>query len=175
MSKSGPAPDRIDTVQAQWRKAAPELDTSPIGVLGRINRIAALASGPITAAFKAHGLDRGEFDVLGTLVRSGGDDGLTPTDLYTELMISSGGLTHRLNQLEKAGLIVREKSAEDGRSWRVRPTPKGRKLAVEAYGADLAAEARLLEGLGATDRAKLETLLRDLHRLVEVNAGAMGD
>jgi DNA-binding MarR family transcriptional regulator len=168
-------PDRIDAVQAQWREAAPELDTSPIGVLGRINRIAALAGGPISAAFKAHGLDRGEFDVLGTLVRSGGSDGLTPTELYTDLMISSGGLTHRLNQLEKAGLIVREKSAEDGRSWRVRPTAEGRKLAVEAYGADLAVEARLLEGLTDADRAKLETLLRDLHRLVEANAEKLGD
>lgn len=174
MSKAKQAADKIDAVQAQWRYAAPELDTSPIGVLGRINRIAALAGGPITAAFRAHGLDRGEFDVLGTLVRSGGADGLTPTDLYTELMISSGGLTHRLNQLEQAGLIVREKSAEDGRSWRVRPTPQGRKLAVDAYAADLAAEARLLDGLGDADRAKLEALLRDLHRLVEANAGAMG-
>jgi len=170
MPSSKTPADRIDAVQAQWRAAAPELDTTPIGVLGRINRIAALAGGPISAAFRAHGLDRGEFDVLGTLVRSGGPEGLTPTELYTELMISSGGLTHRLNQLEKAGLILREKSAEDGRSWRVRPTEQGRKLAVEAYAADLAVEARLLGGLSTADRAKLEALLRDLHRLVEANA-----
>jgi DNA-binding MarR family transcriptional regulator len=164
--KGDAAADRIDQVQAQWKAVAPELDTSPVGVLGRIYRIAELAGRPIAAAFKAQGLDRGEFDVIGTLMRTGAPHELTPTELYRDLMISSGGLTHRLKRLEDAGLITRIKSDDDGRSSRVRLTEAGRARALAAYAADLQIEAGLLEGLDGAERAQLEALLRKLHGLV---------
>jgi len=162
--------DRIDDIQAQWRDAAPDLDTSPIGILGRIYRIADLSGRQIGAVFESHGLERGEFDVLATLYRSGAPHELTPTDLYRELLISSGGLTHRLNQLEEAGLIERTKSDADGRSWRVRLTKAGRQRVLAAYRDDLAVEARLLHGLSADDRAQLIGLLRKLHLAVAQTA-----
>ena len=77
---------------------------------------------------------------------------------------------HRLNLLEKRGLIARHKSPDDGRSFRVRLTKQGRDLALEAYKADLEVEARLLEGLSDADRANLTDLLRKLHLLVERNS-----
>lgn len=165
------AGDRIDDIQAQWRKAAPDLDTSPIAILGRIYRIADLAGRQISAVFESHGLERGEFDVLATLYRAGAPHELTPTDLYRELMISSGGLTHRLNQLEESGQIERVKSEEDGRSWRVRLTKKGRQRVLEAYRDDLDVEGRLLEGLKPDERAQLVELLRKLHLRVANAAG----
>lgn len=163
--------DRIDDIQAQWRSAAPDLDTSPIAILGRIYRIADLSGRRISAVFESHGLERGEFDVLATLYRAGAPHELTPTDLYRELLISSGGLTHRLNQLEEGGLIERTKSDADGRSWRVRLTKAGRRRVLAAYRDDLAVEARLLEGLKPDDRAQLTDLLRKLHLAVARTAG----
>lgn len=70
---------------------------------------------------------------------------LSPIDLYTSLMISSGGLTHRLGRLENMGPIVREKSAEDGRSLLVSLTPEGQNRAEKAFRADMASELQFLE------------------------------
>lgn len=165
--------DKIDDVQRQWRDVAPGLDTSPIAILGRIYRIATLAGRPITKAFEAHGLDRGEFDVLATLCRAAPPHELTPTELYTQLMITSGGLTYRLNALEGKGLITRIKSDDDGRSSRVRLTKAGRLRAIAAYAEDLDVEARLLKGLDKVDGARLIELLRRLHLLLERNAEAL--
>lgn len=165
-----PTPDKIDDIRRQWAEAAPDLDTSPVEVLGRVYRIANLAGRRISELFEAHGLDRGEFDVAATLYRSGVPHELTPTELYRELMISSGGLTHRLKRLEAQGLVERARSAEDGRSFRVRLTAKGRETVLRAYAEDLALEARLLEGLSPAEAAELQRLLRRLHAVVEENA-----
>lgn len=149
------------------------MDTSPIGILGRIYRIAGIASGPIGKVFESHGLERGEFDVLATLYRSGAPHELTPTDLYRHLMITSGGLTHRLKCLEEAGLIARAKSDKDGRSSKVRLTDAGRERVLAAYRDDLKLEARLIHGLDQSERAKLVELLRGLHLLVLRNVEAL--
>jgi DNA-binding MarR family transcriptional regulator len=162
--------DKIDDVRAQWRALAPALDTSPIEILGRIYRIATIAGRPISKVFEAHGLERGEFDVIATLYRAGPPHELSPTDLYRQLMITSGGLTHRLNVLERHGLITRVKSNDDGRSLRVRLTKAGHERALAAYTDDLKRESQLLDGLNEPDRAQLTSLLRRLHLLIERNA-----
>ena len=57
--------------------------------------------------FAKAGLQAGEFDVLATLRRSGAPYMLSPTQLYEAAMISSGGMTDRLDRLERAGLGFR--------------------------------------------------------------------
>lgn len=154
--------DHIDRLRAQWAQELPDLDTEPMTILGRAYRLSNLVRPSIEETFASFGLDRGEFDVISTLRRSGPPYRLTPTDLYTLLMISSGGLTHRLDRLQKAGLIVRERSPSDGRSSVVGLTGKGIELAEAAFRVDMASEARYLEGLGKEDRATLAELLRKL-------------
>jgi DNA-binding MarR family transcriptional regulator len=162
--------DKIDDVRERWRALAPDLDTSPIEILGRIYRIASIVGRPVSKVFEAHDLERGEFDVIGTLYRAGQPHELSPTDLYRQLMITSGGLTYRLNVLERQGLVTRVKSNEDGRSLRVRLTKAGRERVLAAYADDLELEAQLLNGLNEADRKQLAALLRRLHLLVERNA-----
>ena len=154
--------DHVDRLQAQWARELPDLDTEPMTILGRAYRLSNLVRPSIEETFAAFGLDRGEFDVISTLRRSGPPYRLTPTDLYRFLMISSGGLTHRLDRLQKAGLIVRERSASDGRSSVVGLTEKGMALAEAAIRADMTSEAQYLEGLSKEDRAALAELLRKL-------------
>ncbi len=158
----GQAHDHVDRLRAQWARELPDLDTRPMAVLGRIWRISNLVRPGIETTFAAFGLDRGEFDVISTLRRAGPPYRLTPTQLYTTLMISSGGLTHRLGRLEKAGLVAREPSAEDGRSLAVRLTEKGRDLAEAAFREDMAREAEALTGLDEGERETLAALLRRL-------------
>lgn len=159
--------DHVDAMRASWRRELPDLDTSPLEVLGRINRIAHLARRPIEKVFAASGLEKGEFDALASLCRAGEPYELTPTQLYRQLLISSGGLTHRLKRLEDAGLITRRASSDDARSMIVQLTSAGKNKTLEAYRKDMAVESELLADLSASEREELARLLRKLHVLLE--------
>ncbi|RCS25747.1 MarR family transcriptional regulator [Phyllobacterium salinisoli] len=154
--------DHVDRLREQWRRELPDLDTEPMTILGRAFRLSNLVRPSIEATFAGFGLDRGEFDVIATLRRSGPPYRLTPTEMYSSLMISSGGLTHRLDRLEKGGLIRREKSQHDGRSVLVALTEVGVALAEEAFRTDMASESRFLHALDAEERETLAGLLRKL-------------
>jgi len=165
--------DHVDRLRGQWRKELPDLDTEPMAILGRAYRLSNLVRPSIEATFASFGLDRGEFDVISTLRRSGAPHRLTPTELYTMLMISSGGLTHRLDRLQKAGLIVRERSTADGRSMVVGLTDEGMRLAESAFRADMDSESGYLTELSAQERLDLAALLRKL--LGSLERGNAGD
>lgn len=174
VGQAGDTGDHVDRLRAQWARELPDLDTSPMEILGRIYRLSNLVRPSIEATFADFGLDRGEFDVISTLRRSGPPYRLTPTELYTSLMISSGGLTHRLARLDRAGLIRREPSPEDGRSLLVCLTEEGRGRAEAAFRADMESETKFLADLDPADREALRGLLRKLAISVEGSIRADG-
>ncbi|MGO1080555.1 MarR family winged helix-turn-helix transcriptional regulator [Inquilinus sp. CA228] len=171
---TGDRADHVDRLRRQWARELPDLDTEPMAILGRAYRLSNLVRPGIEATFAGFGLDRGEFDVIGTLRRSGPPHRLTPTELYTALMISSGGLTHRLDRLEKAGLIRREKSPHDGRSVLVALTEAGAARAEAAFRADMAHESLCLQALDTRERAALAALLRKLIAGIETDPARSG-
>ncbi|WP_258045539.1 MarR family winged helix-turn-helix transcriptional regulator [Mesorhizobium sp. NBSH29] len=162
--------DHVELLRQQWAAELPDLDTSPMAVLGRAYRLANLVRPSIEQTFAGFGLDRGEFDVISTLRRSGPPYRLTPTELYTSLMISSGGLTHRLGRLEKSGLIRREKTSSDGRSLAVALTSAGMERAEAAFRADMASENQFLSGLDPAKRGQLASLMEELLLQVEAKS-----
>lgn len=154
--------DGIDERRAQWAAELPDTDTRGMAIFGRARWITLTARPPIEAVFRDHGLDSGEADVLFSLLRSGPPYRLRPTELFRTLMISSGGLTDRLNRLTKAGLIRRMVATGDGRSLPVELTEEGIRRATEAFREDMAVEAAMLEGLTDAEQADLARLLRKL-------------
>jgi DNA-binding MarR family transcriptional regulator len=170
-----PLPDDIDHFLAQRAKQTPGVNTEPMAIFGRINRIAHRMTPHMEALFARHDLERGEFDVLATLERNGPPYTLSPTDLYRSLMITSGGLTHRLNQLESRGYITRKPSADDGRSLLVRLTAKGLKAAASALVEDMTLEMSWLSSISSQERALLASLLRRLYASIpECRPGSRG-
>lgn len=154
--------DGIDERRAQWTAELPDLDTTAMAVIGRMRAITLQLRPQIDAIFEEHGLDAGEFDVIATLRRSGAPYSLRPTELFKWLMISSGGLTARLNRLEKAGLVTRKAATVDGRSMLVMLTAKGKAVAERAFRDDMAFENRTLAVLTKAELDSLEKLLRKL-------------
>ncbi|MCA2376187.1 MarR family transcriptional regulator [Agrobacterium genomosp. 3 str. RTP8] len=154
--------DHVDRLRGQWAQELPDIDTEPMAIFGRAKRLSNLLAPSIEDTFARFGLDRGEFDVIATLRRSGPPYQLTPTEMYTTLMLSSGGLTHRLDRLEKAGLIERRKSTLDGRSIVVCLAPAGIDLAEKAFREDMASEVGFLQGLNPEERKNLAALLKKL-------------
>jgi len=114
--------DRAARAANQWRKELPETDLLPMEILGRLGEAALLVGrNRMQPLFAKFGLQQGEFDVLATLRRSGDPYTLTPTALYDATMISSGGMTDRLDRLENAGLIERHPNPDTCKTQRERP------------------------------------------------------
>ena len=151
--------DHVAEVMAQWRRERPDLDVSPQGLIGRLHRLAATLYDELDTVYAQFGVSDGEFDVLATLRRAGEPFELTPSQLAQWTMVTSGAVSKRLDRLEAAGLVSRERSATDGRGRVVRLTAAGRELIDAAFTAHIANEHRLIEGLSARDRAQLEAIL----------------
>jgi DNA-binding MarR family transcriptional regulator len=154
--------DHVDRVLAQWAEQRPDLDVSPMAVIGRLSRLSQLVNGELQRTFARHGLDRASFDVLATLRRSGPPHQLTPADLMRSSMVTSGAITQRLDRLEERGLVTRSRSPVDGRSSHVTLTPKGREVLDAALPDHLATEERLLAALPSAQREQLAAVLRAL-------------
>ncbi len=160
--------DRIDRARAEWAREDPALDTSPMEVVGRILRAAHVADARIRRVLRREGLDRGGFDVLATLRRSGPPYQLTPTALYRELVLTSGAMTHRVDALARAGLVERMPDPADRRGSLVGLTAAGRSAVDRAMAAHMACEAAMVAALPGEDRRALAALLKKvLHGIEE--------
>jgi DNA-binding MarR family transcriptional regulator len=154
--------DAVDRLLAQWRRERPDVDPSPMAVIGRISRVARRVDLAQRATFARFDLDPPAFDVLATLRRSGAPFSLTAGDLMRTAMVTSGAITQRLDRLEGRGLVRRGPHPGDGRVVLVTLTDTGRTLVDRVLPDHLATEERLLAALSAEQRATLAGLLRTL-------------
>ncbi|GGN54904.1 MarR family transcriptional regulator [Streptomyces albiflavescens] len=154
--------DPVDAIIEQWAAVRPDLDTAAMEVFGRIFRISRAMGDRMEKAYARYGIARGEFDVLATLRRSDAPYTLSPRQLSATLMLTTGGMTGRLDKLERAGLLRRSPDPHDRRGLQVTLTEKGLTLIDEAVGAGLAAQTEALNTLDAERSTQLADLLREL-------------
>ncbi|WP_226653879.1 MarR family winged helix-turn-helix transcriptional regulator [Leifsonia sp. LS1] len=152
-------PDHVARIQDEWRRERPDVDVAPQGVIGRLHRVASRLTDELTAVYAQHGLGEGDFDVLAALRRAGAPFERTPGELAAHTMITTGGMTKRLDRLERAGLVARRTAVGDGRGRVVALTPLGRETIDAAFAAHMANERRLLDDLPPDDAAALERIL----------------
>lgn len=154
------APDHVDKILKQWRQERPELDVEPMGILGRLQRLTTHLGREVEAVLLQYGLSSSAFDVLATLRRAGAPYRLSPGELLAMTMVSSGTMTNRIDQLEKAGLVERIHNPNDRRSVLIALTDKGFVIVEETVGAHVANQHRLMRNLSLEDRAALDRLLK---------------
>lgn len=152
--------DGVDRIAAQWAVERPELDSSPMQVIGRIHRVADLLEAGLRPPFAEEGLGNGDFDVLASLRRAGAPFRLTPTELTATMMVTSGAVTKRVDRLEKAGLVRRSVAEHDARGRLIELTRRGVKVVDRLVVKHWANEDRLLAALDADQRDQLVGLLR---------------
>ncbi|WP_138909543.1 MarR family winged helix-turn-helix transcriptional regulator [Streptomyces chryseus] len=152
--------DPVDAITAQWAEVRPDLDTAPMAVFGRVYRVARAMGDRIDKAYDRFGIARGEFDVLATLRRSGEPYTLSPRQLSATLMLTTGGMTGRLDKLERAGLLSRSPDPHDRRGLRVTLSERGLAIVDEAVVAGLEIQHEALEGLREDQVEQLQELLR---------------
>lgn len=159
--------DAVDHIMNQWRRERPDLDPSPMGLIGRLARCEMLVRRKLDKTFEQFGMSSWEFDVLATLRRAGHPYSMAPTALYSSLMVTSGTMTHRLQRLEKVGLVERVKHSEDLRSTLVQLTEAGLQLINKAVEAHIANEQAILDCLPAESRKQLDKHLVTLLATLE--------
>ncbi|UMB78566.1 MarR family transcriptional regulator [Dickeya fangzhongdai] len=155
--------DRADNAYEQWRRERPDIDPFPMQVLGRLfEATQRLERDHLNPLFARFGLRPGEFDVLATLRRSGAPYALTPTQLYEALMMSSGGMTNRIDRLEQAQWVARQSNPQDRRGTLVTLTEQGRELIDTLVALHTDNERLALASLNEDEQQQLNLLLKKL-------------
>ena len=155
--------DRAEIAIEQWARERPDLSVLPMYIFWRLLDAAeSVMRDHMNPLFAEAGLQPGEFDVLATLRRSGEPYMLSPTQLYETMMISSGGMTNRLDRLEHAGLVERRPDPSDRRGKLIALTDAGKRVIDETIGRHVANEERLLSVLTPAEQKKLSALLKKL-------------
>jgi DNA-binding MarR family transcriptional regulator len=155
--------DRAENAVNQWAQEKPQLPRLPMLLIGRLGEAVNLLShGHLNPLYARFGLQPGEFDVLATLRRSGQPYALTPTALYEATMVSSGGMTNRIDRLEKDGWVERQKNPNDRRGTLVCLTAAGLALIDELIELHVANEQQVLAALSAQEQEQLSQLLAKL-------------
>jgi DNA-binding MarR family transcriptional regulator len=165
-------PDAVDGILEQWARERPDLDASPMAVMGRIKQLAREIERALDRVFARFDLGLGEFDVLATLRRSGAPYRLTPGALLEATMVTSGAITKRVDRLEQAGLVTRAPDPNDRRGVLVGLTGEGLELVDRVVEEHVANEENLLAGLTGGERERLARLLRKLGESVRAAEGA---
>jgi DNA-binding MarR family transcriptional regulator len=154
--------DSIDGFIETALQHFPEIDPEIEGVVDRIWKLSKNLDHLWDATAERSGLGQGgEYKVLLAL-RQAPEGRSTPSGLAERLSLSTGAMTNRLDRLEHAGMIVRERDPRDRRSVLVHMTDKGRRVFDEAVRAEAKEEERIVGVLSPAEQRRLNALLRRL-------------
>ncbi len=161
----------VDVMIERWERERPDLDASSLQIIARVTRLARAIDEDAAAALREFNLSEVEFQLLAA-IRTAPDCRAAPRTLLQLLMVTSGGLTNRIDRLEAAGWIVRAPNPEDRRGVFLELTTSGRELVDRVTVAYLRNQEELLrEALTDVERTRLAPLLRKLlDSLAERNA-----
>ncbi|MCD2195766.1 MarR family transcriptional regulator [Actinomycetospora endophytica] len=154
--------DRVDRVEAGWRRERPDIDVSSVGIVTRIWRIGRHLDRHRKERLEAFGTDRAALDILAMLRRAGAPYRRTAGELQSSALITSGGMSQRLERLEDAGLVTRHMHPDDRRKVEVELTTAGMALVDELTGDLMANESKLIDILDEPEQAELRRLLKKL-------------
>ncbi|MFF8266840.1 MarR family winged helix-turn-helix transcriptional regulator [Streptomyces sp. NPDC016562] len=157
-----PEHDEIVAIAAQWERERPDLDATPMLVIGRLFRLTDTLDRRLRPPFAAAGLGNGDFDVLAALRRAGAPYTLSAGELSRTVLVTTGAVTKRVDRLRARGLVERAVADADSRGRLITLTPEGVALTDRLIAVHLDNQRRLLAGLGDDERTHLAHLLGQL-------------
>jgi DNA-binding MarR family transcriptional regulator len=145
----------ITDVVARYEEIDPEVE----GVVDRVATIERYVAKAFEETLRGRDLSHGEYKLLLQLAiapsgrRSAGD-------LSRALMLSTGGMTNRLDRLEASKLIRRVADPDDRRGVLVELSPSGTEVIDRALAEEALKEVGLFTALSAKELVQLNRLLR---------------
>lgn len=162
--------DIVDRMLEVWKHELPDLDLATEGIVERIQKLNKHLDRTMNETLAEFNLDRGEWHLLGALRRSGPPYRRSPGHLASDMGLSSGAMTNRLDRLEEAGLLRRLPDPDDRRALKVELTDAGWQAWQDSTGAQAQKEALLASALDQSEKEALNSLLRRL--MLEFERGA---
>ncbi len=153
------SPDAVERIISQWNELRPDVDSTPIGVIGRVSRLSRLIDRKLGENFARFGIENWMYDVLATLRRQGEPFELTAGELVRQSMVTTGAITNRIDRLEQRGLVERART-DDRRKVLARLTKKGFDLVEDVVIDHMATEREILAALSPRQQQDLANLLR---------------
>ena len=145
----------------QWRRERPEIDADGMALVPRVIRLAHLYDAEMARVSRSHGLKPGWLDVLSALRRIGPPYRMSATELARSVLLTSGGMTNRLDRMEDAEIVRRRPDPSDRRGVLVELTPRGRAVIDAAIDEHLTLYEELVGGaLTKADQKRFIELLR---------------
>ncbi|MCL7492045.1 MarR family transcriptional regulator [Streptomyces sp. MCA2] len=155
-------PDPVVAIVEQWKRERPDLDTTPMLVIGRLFRLTGTLDQRLRPPFGAACLGSGDFDVLAALRRSAAPHALSAGELSRTVLVTTGAITKRVDRLEARGLVSRAVAEADSRGRLITLTAEGVELTDELIAVHLDNQRRLLAGLSGEEQTQLAGLLERL-------------
>ncbi|MEU6622948.1 MarR family transcriptional regulator [Streptomyces litmocidini] len=165
----GETADAIAVIVDQWGRERPDLDATPMLVIGRLFRLTQTLDQRLRPPFAEAGLGSGDFDLLAALRRVGAPHALSAGELSRTVLVTTGAITKRVDRLEARGLVSRTVDETDSRGRLITLTPEGVALTDELIAVHLDNQRRLLAGLGKDEQADLAGLLERLALALATN------
>ena len=159
---AGVADDTTDRLLTGWDDARPDLAVGALQVTARLSRIGPHLARRQEEVFSRFGLNRGEVGALSALRIAPPPHRLSPTRLAKGLMLSSAGVTSRIDRLEHRGFVRRLPDPDDRRGVIIELTAEGREIVDAAVAANAVSDHQLLARLEPDELTTLEGLLRKL-------------
>lgn len=152
--------DELGEMLEAWRRVRPETDVNAMEIVPRILRLAYFWDEALQELNSSFGLQRGWLDVLSALRRAGPPHRLSATRLARSVLLSSGGMTARLDRMAEAGFVRRLPDPADRRGVLVELTAKSRTTIDKAIDAHTDFYGPRLAVLSRSERSQLAGMLR---------------
>ena len=152
-------PDAVDRIIEEWAQVRPDVDVSPIAIIGRVSRLSRFVDRRLAENFSESGLENWMYDVLATLRRSGEPYELAAGQLVAHTMVTTGAITNRIDRLVDRGWVERV-AADDRRKVIVRLTKSGVDLVDKVLRSHTETEGEILGTLTDRQRKELANMLR---------------
>ena len=159
--------DAIDVIKREFAQTLPGVDVGAAAITGRIRRANFHLNRNAEEVFNRFNTTGASFDVLAALYAAGPPFQMTPTDFYRGQMMSSAGVTARLDVVERAGLVARSRDPRDRRGVIVTLTKAGQKTVRDAAQALYRRQAFVLKVYTERERKQLLNLMKRLLNSLE--------
>jgi DNA-binding MarR family transcriptional regulator len=154
--------DVVDRGLEHWKREFPDMDLATEGLVSRIHKISRYIDKAMRETAGEFGLAVSDWDVLSSLRKQGPPYCLKPSELCTDMMLTSGAMTSRLDKLEEQGLVTRTPDPDDRRGVLVQLTDKGRDVWGQAVEVQASKEKFFADVLTDEEKDLTNDMLRKM-------------
>ncbi len=163
--------DRVDRLVSDLGRLRPDIDPGLKALSARLLYLGDLVLRYYSAVVERYDVSLSGLGVLTSLARHA-PRGLTLTELNRDILVTSGGITFIVSQLEKQGLLVKNRHPGDGRAVLVSLTPRGHQVAGELMDAVAHADEAAFGDSDAIEQDGAQSVLRRLQASIESTVAA---